>query len=243
MDELINKVILGDSYELIKKVPDKSIDLCIIDPPYDIKVSHGAGAFGVKKKLNYKQLEKMSFSFDFWLLDEICRVLKKINIYIFCSKTQILPLLTYFVENKNCNWTLLTWHKTNVIPACGNSYIPDTEYCLFFRDQGVFVGGSPQSKATFYISQTNKKDKKLYAHPTPKPLAMVKNFILNSSNPGDVILDCFSGSGTTAVAAFETGRNFIAFEIDENYYKYSLERLQGTQQQMSLFNRYKDENP
>ena len=72
---------------------------------------------------------------------------------------------------------------------------------------------------------------------------MVKNFILNSSNPGDVILDCFSGSGTTAVAAFETGRNFIAFEIDENYYKYSLERLQGTQQQMSLFNRYKDENP
>lgn len=49
MDELINKVILGDSYELIKKVPDKSIDLCIIDPPYGIKVSHGAGAFGVKK--------------------------------------------------------------------------------------------------------------------------------------------------------------------------------------------------
>ena len=63
MDELINKVILGDSYELIKKVPDKYIDLCIIDPPYGIKVSHGAGAFGVKKKIELQTIGKNVFFF------------------------------------------------------------------------------------------------------------------------------------------------------------------------------------
>jgi hypothetical protein len=70
----------------------------------------------------------MSNGFDNAMLDELCRVMKKINIYIFCSQKQILPLLNYFIMQKYCNYNILTWHKTNPVPACGNKYLTDTEF-------------------------------------------------------------------------------------------------------------------
>ena len=73
----MQKIILGNSYKLIKEIETNSVDLVLVDPPYDIKVKQGSGAFGVKKKLNYKQLESISESFDFSILDEFVRVLKK----------------------------------------------------------------------------------------------------------------------------------------------------------------------
>ena len=70
-------------------------------------------------------------------------------------------------------------------------------------------------------------DKKKYKHPTIKPLRIIKTLIKNSSNEGDIVLDCFSGSGTTCVAAKELGRKYIGIEIDPEYHKISLDRLHG----------------
>lgn len=231
----INKIHNGDSYNLIKEIDDNSVDLVCIDPPYEISVSHGAGSFGVEKKLHYAQFEELSFGIDKMILDELCRVMKKINIYIFCSKSQFPMLIDYFVKEKGCNWTILSWHKTNPVPACGNSYMSDTEYCLFFREKGVPVYGTAESKSTFYITQTNTKDKKIWEHPTIKPLHIIKNMIFNSTKEGELVLDCFSGSGTTAVAASQLKRNFIGIEINEKYYKLSLQRLEAELAQTKLF--------
>lgn len=224
----MQKIILGNYYKLIKGIDTNSVDLVLVDPPYDIKVKHGAGAFGVKKKLNYKQLESISDSFDFSILDEFVRVLKKINIYIFCSQSQVLPLLKYFVEDKGCNWTLISWCKDNVVPACNNRYASDKEICLFFRETGVKVYGTFKTKRTWYVTHTNVKDKRLYSHPTPKPLELIRNFIFNSTLEGDLVIDTFSGSGTTAVACKELNRRCIAIEKDKNFYKSSVERLEAT---------------
>ena len=151
--------------------------------------------------------------------------MKKVNLYIWCSQKQLYQLINYFVIKKKCNWNLITWHKTNPIPACGNKYLSDTEYCLFFREKGVKIQGSFDTKFTYYVTPLNSKDKKQYGHPTIKPLDIIKNFIINSSNEGDIVLDPFMGSGTTPVACVETNRHYIGFEIDENYYNIACKRL------------------
>ena len=219
-----DRIYLEDCLEGLKKIPDKSIDLSVTDPPYEIETT-GAGLYKQTDKQYIKELNSMKDGFSKEILDELCRVLKKINIYLFCSQKQIIPLLDYFVKGKKCNYNIISWHKTNPIPACGNKYLTDTEFILFFRERGVKIYGEFHTKFTYYLTPLNQKDKKLYGHPTVKPLNIVRNFIINSSLPGDIVLDPFMGSGTTAVACLETDRHFIGFETNEDYYNIALSRI------------------
>ena len=213
----------------LKEIPDNSVDLVVTDPPYQISTS-GAGLYKQPDKQYVQELKFMANGFSEEILDELCRVMKKINIYLFCSQAQIRPLLDYFVTRRKCNWNLLTWHKTNPVPACGNKYLTDTEYVLFFREKGVKVYGEYKTKFTYYVTPLNTADKKLYGHPTVKPLEIVQNLITNSSQLGDVVLDPFMGSGTTAVASLKTGRNFIGFELSPEYYATAQKRIEEEQE-------------
>lgn len=152
----------------------------------------------------------------------------------FAVKKQIIPLLDYFVKKKKCNWNLLCWHKTNPVPACGNKYLTDTEFILFFREKGVKISGEFKTKFTYYVTPLNQSDKKQYGHPTIKPLEIVQNLILNSSNESDIILDPFLGSGTTAVAAVNANRHYIGFELDENYFDIACKRLDEVENHVVL---------
>ena len=213
----------GDCLDKLKEIQDNSIDLIVTDPPYDV-YNHGGGILKLGHRVAHKQIETISNSFDFAILDELCRVMKKINIYLFCSQKQLLPLINYFTDKK-CNWNLLTWHKTNPIPTCNNKYLPDTEYILFFREKGVKIQGTYDTKKTYFITPINAKDKELYQHPTCKPADILKNFIINSSNENDVVLDPFMGSGSTGVACINTHRNFIGIEINAKFYETAKTRL------------------
>lgn len=259
LKDMLNTITLGDSYRLIKDVPDKSIDLVIIDPPYEYTTGGGAGCFGTKKrkyhneyykvaintnspnkqyknkgqkrvwedkKRSREEIKHISSGFDLELLNELDRTLKKINIYIWCSKHQVEPLLKHYLD-KDCNIEILTWHKTNPLPTMNNTYANDTEYCIFARENGVPLNGDYETKRKYYVTNINTKDKDKFKHPTIKPLKIIKNFIINLSQKGDIVLDCFSGSGTTCVAAKELNRKFIGIEINPEYYKISLDRLNG----------------
>ena len=204
-------------------IPDKSIDLVVTDPPYDIHAGKGGGAFGNCQA--YSDIEFMSNGFSETVLDELCRVMKSINIYLFCSQKQIMPLLEYFVKRKKCNWNLISWHKTNPMPACNNKYLTDTEYILFFREKGVKILGEFKTKFTYYVTPLNQGDKKRYGHPTIKPEFIVRNLILNSSTENDTVLDPFMGSGTTGVACINTDRRFIGIEKNEEYFEIAQQRL------------------
>lgn len=204
----------GDCLELMRSFPDRSVDLVVTDPPYIIETS-GAGIYKQADKQYVKELNGINNGFDEKVLDELCRVMKKINVYFFCSQKQIIPLLDYFVKKKRCNWNLLCWHKTNPVPACGNKYLTDTEFILFFREKGVKIYGEFNTKFTYYISPLNQKDKKQYGHPTIKPIELVQNFVVNSSKEGETVLDCFMGSGTTGVACVNTNRDFIGIELEQ----------------------------
>ena len=218
------KLYQGDCLEIMKNIPDKSIDLVIIDPPYETKSMKGGGSLGKRK---YKEeVTPLINGFPEETLDILCQKLKKINIYVYCSKLQVPKLLNYFI-NKKCNYEILTYHKTNPAPLCGNTYLPDTEYIIFAREKGVKIMGEYKTKFKYYIDKVNKEDKEKYKHPTCKPVPLLENHIINSSNEGDVVLDCFMGSGSTGVAALNTNRQFIGIELDENYFNIAKERLEN----------------
>ena len=221
----------GDCLTLMKNIPDGSVDLVLTDPPYVIETKGGGicGKDGLVKQFKENHLDEMKNGFDTQVLDEICRVLKKINVYFFCSQKQIMPLLDYFVKEKKCNWNLLCWHKTNPVPACGNKYLTDTEYILFFREKGVKVYGEFDTKFTYYVTPSNQKDKKKYGHPTIKPIEILQNLIVNSSLENGSVLDCFMGSGSTGVACINTNRNFIGIELDKGYFDIAEKRINEAQ--------------
>lgn len=224
---LKNQLIHGNAYELIKEIEDRSIDLIVTDPPYLISSSNsGKGKISASyQSLNEELKEKgLTNGIDLSILDEFMRVMKKPNIYIWCNKKQIIDYLNYFVLQHNCSFEILTWIKSNPIPAYGYNYLNDKEYCLYFR-KGIRFHTDYASARTYWITPTNVKDKRKYNHPTIKPLSIIETLIKNSSSSGEVILDCFAGSGTTAVAAIKNNRKFIAIECDKTYYELAIKRL------------------
>ena len=136
------QLLNGDSYKLIKNIPDNSVDLIVTDPPYLIEHT----TVGSKKwedilhiQNAFTQLADGEFTKGITneLLEDFVRVLKKINIYIWCNHKQIPQYLDFFVNKYNCNFDILIWNKTNAIPTFSNKYLTDKEYCLYFRRGGV----------------------------------------------------------------------------------------------------------
>ena len=220
------KLIQGDCLEELKNIADKSVDLVVIDPPYQIVAGGSGGCFGADKRTYHAEVKTLSDGIANNVLDELARVMKKINIYIWCNKNQLKQYINYF-EDLGCTTDLITWHKTNPVPTCNNKYLSDTEYILFFREKGAKIYGSYETKKKYYVTTTNKEDKKKYNHPTIKPLNIIKNLIINSSNENEVVLDCFMGSGTTGVACKELNREFIGIELDEKYFNMAKERIES----------------
>ena len=273
-EDTINTIQLGDCYEIIKQIPDKSIDLVYIDIPY-LYAPNGGGNSEIakRKRINnldlkgaetkylkeqnvsikelYRIEKNMLNSFndykniingiDYSIFDELCRVMNGIYIYIWCSKLQILDIMKYFVEEKKCNFDILCWCKTNPIPTANGTYLSDIEYCLFFKEKGTpKLNDGYELKSKWYVSEINQNDKKIFKHPTIKPLPLVKRHILHSTQPNDIVLDCFCGSGTTCVACKETDRRYVGIEIDPKYHKIAVDRLNGitANGQQSIFTNF-----
>ncbi|MCI9293202.1 MAG: site-specific DNA-methyltransferase [Erysipelotrichaceae bacterium] len=224
--------MLGNSYELIQLIPDNSIDCIYTDPPYLFqKGGIDSGMFVDRKTKLYSDILNeltLAKGIDYSILDEFVRVMKYINIYLWCNKEQIYSYLKYF-NNKNVLCEVLTWHKSNPTPLTHNCFLPDTEFCLYFREKGkIKLNQGYHLKSKYYISATNVKDKKLYQHPTIKPYEFVRRHILHSTNESNIVLDAFSGSGTTCCVCKELGRRYLGFEINSKYYSISVNRLNDT---------------
>jgi len=236
MIELYN----GDAYKLIKDIPDNSIDLIVTDPPYLIEHTDGGENTRFAKSFRNmnKQLEAgfLTMGIKNDILEEFVRVMKKINIYIWCNHKQIPQYLDYFVTKHNCNFDILIWNKSNAVPTYSNKYLTDKEYCLYFRKKGYCRPASYEAAKTVFYQPINAQDKKLYEHPTIKPLNIIETLVENSSTAGQTILDPFMGSGTTGVACKIHSRNFIGIELDKHFYEISQQRINGTAE--NIFDKY-----
>jgi len=230
LEELLNKATLGDSYELIKQIPDNSIDLICTDIPYEV-VSGGVCEDGLGGRKSRQRIDLLDTdvynSFDINILDEFVRVMKKVNIFIWCSKLQLPKILNYFMKIKDVNYDILTWHKTNPSPLINMTYLSDTEYCLSFREKGVVIKGENKNRYKYWVTSLNKNDKDTFEHQTIKPLKIIKQLIINTTDENDIVADFFGGSGTTGEACIELNRQFVLIENNPKWHKVSVDRLNG----------------
>ena len=238
------RLLQGNSYELIKTIPDNSIDLIVTDPPYLIESTDAGSNTPLSRSIQNMNNELktgiLTEGITNDILEDFVRVCKNINIYIWCNHKQIPQYLDFFVTKNGCKFDILIWNKTNATPLFNNKYLTDKEYCLYFRRGGYCNPSSYDAAKTVYYQPINAKDKTRYEHPTIKPLNIIENLIKNSSKEGDVVLDAFMGSGTTGVACKALKRDFIGIELDQHFFEIAENRINNTTpktapQQLELF--------
>lgn len=239
LTENMDTIINADCMDVLKQLPDKCVDLVLTDPPYLIKNTQTGNKSNFSlsfQKIN-NEIKKAGLnngvSMDF--CKELLRLQAKPNLYIWCNKAQILDYLLFFVWENGCNYDILCWRKENAVPTFNNKYLTDKEYCLYFRKGGYCQPKRYEDAKTIFNEPINIKEKTLFKHPTIKPLKIFEKLISNSSKKNDLVLDCFSGSGTTAVACHKLGRHFICVEKDPDYWAASVKRLDEERRQMTIF--------
>ena len=224
IESITNTIINDDCMNILKQLPDKCIDLVLTDPPYGINASSKNFLRQGKQTGKSKCVSGLNYKISNWDKDipkkQIFEEIKRV------SKNQIIFGGNYFVDfltNSSC-W--LVWDKLtgdNLYADCELAY---TSFKSAVRKYTYLWKG---------MLQEDMKNKDIRIHPTQKPLKLFEMILRDYSNENDLILDCFSGSGTTAVACHNLKRRFICIEKDKDYWKASVERLENAQAQMRLF--------
>ena len=219
-------------FDFLPKVETSSVDLVLIDPPYE--VSRDTNFQSGELKGDDRDRFRVSMDFGEWdqgfigldvAIKECYRILKPGGTLIcFYDIWKLTILKEYFDKANFKQIRFIEWVKTNPVPI--NSKI---NYLTNARE--IAVVGVKGGKPTFH----SEYDKGIYEypichdkgrfHPTQKPLALIEDIIRKHSNEGDIVVDCFAGSATTAVACKNLNRNFIGCELNEEYYKKSMERI------------------
>ncbi len=208
-EDFVNKIIMGDALELIKMIPDKSIDMIFTDPPY-----------GLNKEGIYSDKDLSTF---YKILPECYRVLKKDSWFITFFSTKFLPYVF------RCNPFSYFWQIIFYSPRAEvKSPIGITKYmsCIVFKKGNPKII-QPNKDLFEHIPGTKmiEPDEGFIEHPTPKPKHLIIKILRMFSKKDDLILDPFVGSGSTAVACKLIERNFIGFEINPKYVNIAKRRL------------------
>lgn len=159
------------------------------------------------------------------------RVLESLQGFVLylCGTGQISEIHEFFLAHQT-NTRLIVWEKTNPSPMNGDStWLHGVETAIFAKKHNATF--NLHCKNTVIRHQTER----CAFHPTPKPVDVMRRFVLASSNQGDVVLDPFMGSGTTAIACIREKRHFIGFELYKEYYEKANKRIKLELAQPTLF--------
>lgn len=231
--EVIGKaaLYLGDCRDILPTL-DK-VDAVVTDPPYELSSSGpGKSHFGMSlSKFDGEDYKRIVNGFDEeYVFGELNRICVPYNLFCFCSNKQISKLMSRH-ELMGLSTTLCIWHKTNAAPFANGVWRGDIEYVVHAKAKGAVFNGGAQEKKKVKDHPIIKDD----AHPTVKPLPIIKSYVGICSHEGQTILDPFMGSGTTGVAAVQMGRNFIGIEKEERYFDIACRRIEQAQRQGDLF--------
>ena len=251
MTKFCNRIINGESLEILKKIPCKTFDLVFADPPYNMQIGEklkrpdNSKVHGVNDKwdqfLNFKHYDEFSKE---WL-KQCKRILKDNGSMWVIGTYHNIFRLGYHIQNLNY-WILndVIWRKNNPMPNFKGTRFTNAHETL------IWASKNKKSKYTFnYQSlkclnddlqmrsdwtfpicsgkeRLKKNGKKI--HSTQKPEALLHRIILATTNKGDNIFDPFLGTGTTAVVAKKLGRNYFGIEKDKKYFKAASNRIKNT---------------
>jgi len=247
-------LVHGDSIELMKQIPENSVDMIFADPPYNL--SNGGFTVHAGKRVSvhkgdWDKSEGASSDFAFhtrWL-EECHRILKPAGT-LWVSGTYhsiyqcgyAIQLLGYKVMNE------IAWFKPNASPNLSGRYFtashetliwarkdPNSKHIFNYQDmkngdwheKDFIKKPEKQMRSVWSIATPGPREKIHGKHPTQKPVALLKRIILASTSPGDLILDPFTGSSTTGIVATEHGRRFIGFDKEREYLDLSTARYQA----------------
>lgn len=241
----------GDAIWLLNQFPENSIDMVFADPPYNLSnggFSVHAGRMVSVNKGDWDKSRGFDGDYDFhyqWL--EACKRILKPHGTLWVSGTyhsiyqcgHALQSLGYHILND------VSWFKPNASPNLSCRFFTASHETLIWARKekkakhtfnyslmknGIWPNDqlkkpNLQMRSVWSIHPPKKEEKKFGKHPTQKPLELIKRIILASTNKGDIVLDPFTGSSTTGVAATMHGRKFVGIDMDKNYLELSKKRL------------------
>jgi site-specific DNA-methyltransferase (adenine-specific) len=219
-----HKLICGDSSdsELVKALMDgQTADLVFTDPPYRMEAEGGSDQWVGRSAAKVGESIKDIVDFDpVAFLESLPSYFPKtMNAYIFCNKDLVPDYLNWALKSGYA-FNILFWKKPNALPL-GSQHRPDTEYIIFIRKNAIWnngLEGVNYSKALEFGRENSTN------HPTMKPVGLISNELLISSQKGGIVVDPFLGSGSTLVAAEQTGRVCYGFELEPKYCDIILKR-------------------
>jgi adenine-specific DNA-methyltransferase len=206
----MNKVLLGDSKDILKMFPNEIFDVCLTDPPWS----------------EYKE-EGIDQKYLLPVFQETFRVLKK-NSFLFVV-TSTTDWYFYFIELQKlgfwCQKYPIIWHKPKTITHGRATW----QYARDFEPIMVAVKGSPSLTSGTEFSSIMRHDNIHYSkmiHPHEKPMSLITEILQQSSYPGAKVLDPFAGSGVVGSACIETGRHYVLIEMEMERFKKIERRLE-----------------
>lgn len=259
INDLIGRIICADCLDILKQLPDKSVDLVCTDCPY--RITTGGATTGIYGNLREdsprgvlfrgygnsikpknaesdensenvksgKMFAHNEIEFSDWL-PEIYRVLKdKTHCYIMVNGRNLAELQKQAEKVGFIYQNLLVWEKGNATP--NKFYLNACEFILMLRKNGERWINNMGAKTILKVPNIIG-DKN---HPTEKPVPLMEILIANSTNENDIVLEPFAGAGATCIAAKNLNRRFIGIEIDEEYAKVAQRRLEEEQKQLLMF--------
>ena len=238
-----NKIYQGDCIEGIKKIEDSSVNLVFSDPPYNL--------VGLDIFVDGSVYRKWSIEY----FKEVKRILTWNGTFILCGRPPVLcQLVSDLIDLGFVFREWITWHKVDSITPAKEYHSNNYECFAIFSKwtERTFNFIPVKSKTNNYSAERNigciwehckisSQHKEGTTHPTQKPIKFLERFIATYTKEGDLIVDLFSGSGTTSVASKTLGRKFIGFEINPEYITMANKRLE--QSSLSTLNNGNDGIP
>lgn len=234
----VNEIIQGDCVEVMRTLPDESVDLIFADPPYNLGKDFGNG---IDK---FKTQEYLEFT-TCWL-DECVRLLKPNGSIYACMGVRFIAHLYLLMEKRLLFNGWITWHYTQGMGRMkGFSprhddilyFVKGQEYTFnldavripqkYYRKRNNMTGANPGDVWTF--SHVHYCSRERLPHPTQKPEALLARIISASSNEGDTVLDPFVGSGTTCKVADNLERRWLGIEINPEFVELARQRMANKQ--------------
>jgi site-specific DNA-methyltransferase (adenine-specific) len=226
------KLIQGDCLEEMKKLIDDGVkvDLIVTDPPYLMNYKTG-----YRKDKSHDFCKPIINDNNFDLIKDVMPLLFELlkeggAVYMFCNANHI----DYFKQQIEQHFKLkniLIWIKNNwSVGDLKGAYAKQTEFILFASKGRHLLNGARDTDTLYY----NRVVGNMQLHQNQKPVDLLKFLIGKSSQPNDIILDCFMGSGSTAIACKNTNRQFIGIELDKDYYQIAQERCKNYQTKLEV---------
>lgn len=228
-----------DCVKSMRQIESDTIDLIVTDPPYNL------GNFMKNRDTNLKRMRENFFvsagwdnlEFEEWeqsmdsFFSESARVIKNGgSMIVFMAIIKVESIIKLAEKHGFYYKTTGIWHKTNPMPRNMNlHFVNSTEAWLYFtykKRTGTFNNEGALYHDFIETSVTSSGERKFGKHPTQKPESLIQHFIELLSNPEDIVMDPFMGSGTTGVVSKKFGRNFVGIELDKDYFEIANQRIQ-----------------